>query len=420
MDNLRTVLFGGIIGGGLHVSFGGREPVVRDTPGPADLRDQIFSQVAKAEDATGTGIVTHDTGGLTKFGISQKAHPDVDIANLTQDGAAKILKSDYWDKINGDTLPAPIQHTAMDAAVNQGVENANKWLAESGGDPEKFNQLRADHYNALAKANPEKYGKYLDGWLKRLENVANEPILAEGSAPRIQSVDQMGANVDELPAETRSAALQTAATQFMHDDEVNVDTVINKSLEEHYGVKPDTDFDPTGADRDHDYPITAGSVADEHAREVSSIDAEAYSRADPRRMQGADTDMSKAIPQSGRGLVTAVDQDRIARVKSVVAEGTEKAPAKGGTDGPLTADAKASMTDAVKEAEAFHDNARGPYVKDEALTPVQNKAAQAEYEQPQTEFAKEMAEHDEAIAAHTDFANSVEAAVRCAASMGVE
>lgn len=420
-DNLRTILFGSVIGGGLHVGFGGKAPVVRDTPGLPDLRNQIFTQVARAEDATGTGVITRDTGGLTKFGISQKAHPDVDVANLTQEKAAAILKSDYWDKIGGDALPANVQHTAMDAAVNQGVDKANLWLKESGGDPEKFNQLRADDYNRLAKENPAKYGQYLKGWLNRLENVANEPILAQDSAPRVISTDTMGANVDQLPAETRETALQTAVVQLASDDHVNVEPVINKSLEEIYGVKPNSDFDPTGADEQHTFTTTPGAIVTQHDAEVASLEAEAFAKADPRRFQGGDTDLGKSVPQPGRALVTQRDLDRIQGVRAALAVNKETIAAEGAVkEGPLTAEAKSTMNDAVKEAEAFHENTRGPYVPDEKLTPAQNKAAQAEWEEPQTAFENEMAGHDEAIAAHKEFADSIEAAVRCAASMGVE
>lgn len=491
MDNLRTVLFGSILGGGLHVGFGGKTPAVKETPGVEEARDQIITQVAKAEDTTGTGVVTNDTGGLTKFGISQKAHPDIDIANLTPDKAAAIFKSEYWDKINGDALPANVQHTAMDAAVNQGVDNANKWLKESDGDPEKFNQLRADDYNRLAKEDPAKYGKYLNGWLKRLENVANEPVLAQGSAPRIASTDTMGANVDQLPADTRNAALETAVNQFKVDDDVNVEQVINKSLEEHYGVKPDTDFDPTGGIADRDFRTTPGAIASDHAAEVSSLEAEAYSRADPRRLQGADTDMTKAIPQPGRGLVNSGDLDRIEAVKSSVAE-NKPIIAANAAESPIVAEAKSSMQDAVKEAEALRENIGGAPRKigpkeigfekndkgfmegdlkaaGETLRQHADAALRAGYkvtlhtegkeipivgegmkdangnkwgaisllqsmkdgkpdlsahlaiENPEAdEFAKEMADHDEAIAAHNEFAKGVEAAVRCASSMGVE
>ena len=38
-----------------------------------------------------------DYGGLTKYGVSQKDNPGVDIADLTLDDAAKRLKINYWD-----------------------------------------------------------------------------------------------------------------------------------------------------------------------------------------------------------------------------------------------------------------------------------------------------------------------------------
>ena len=39
-----------------------------------------------------------DPGGETNYGISKRAYPDVDIKNLTEDGAKDIYKRDYWDK----------------------------------------------------------------------------------------------------------------------------------------------------------------------------------------------------------------------------------------------------------------------------------------------------------------------------------
>ena len=44
------------------------------------------------------GIVDNpdDPGGLTKWGISQRSHPDVDITNLTEEGAKAIYKENYW------------------------------------------------------------------------------------------------------------------------------------------------------------------------------------------------------------------------------------------------------------------------------------------------------------------------------------
>ena len=39
-----------------------------------------------------------DLGGETNFGIAKRFYPDVDIKNLTEDGAKEIYKRDYWDK----------------------------------------------------------------------------------------------------------------------------------------------------------------------------------------------------------------------------------------------------------------------------------------------------------------------------------
>ena len=39
-----------------------------------------------------------DHGGKTKYGISQKQYPDLDIDNLTEDQAMAILEEDYWQK----------------------------------------------------------------------------------------------------------------------------------------------------------------------------------------------------------------------------------------------------------------------------------------------------------------------------------
>jgi lysozyme family protein len=38
-----------------------------------------------------------DSGGETKYGISKRSYPHVDIANLSQMEAAVIMKRDFWD-----------------------------------------------------------------------------------------------------------------------------------------------------------------------------------------------------------------------------------------------------------------------------------------------------------------------------------
>ena len=61
-----------------------------------------------------------DPGGLTKYGISHRSHPNVDIRNLTIEQAKDIYHRDYWDRCNCGNLPAALGILLFDAAVNQG------------------------------------------------------------------------------------------------------------------------------------------------------------------------------------------------------------------------------------------------------------------------------------------------------------
>jgi lysozyme family protein len=47
-----------------------------------------------------------DPGGETKFGISKRAYPNLDIRNLTIGHASEIYLSDYWRQPNLHTLSA--------------------------------------------------------------------------------------------------------------------------------------------------------------------------------------------------------------------------------------------------------------------------------------------------------------------------
>ena len=72
-----------------------------------------------------------DPGGLTKFGISQRAYPDVNIRDLTLDGAKTLYRKDYWNRCSCDKLPPGIAFVAFDCAVNQGVAASIRMLQRS-------------------------------------------------------------------------------------------------------------------------------------------------------------------------------------------------------------------------------------------------------------------------------------------------
>ena len=72
-----------------------------------------------------------DSGGLTKYGISQAAYPHEDIRALTMERAGEIYRRDYWDGLRLDQLPALISLAVFDAAVNCGRSAAGRQLQQA-------------------------------------------------------------------------------------------------------------------------------------------------------------------------------------------------------------------------------------------------------------------------------------------------
>ena len=131
----------------------------------------------------------HDPGGETKYGISKRAYPEVDIGALTKSCAKKIYKADYWDACRCSELPENLRLIVFDCAVNQGVAMATKFLQRCFGvnddglfGPltlaavcenfseriiEKYAMKRLEHYQR--NRNFIRYGR---GWTKRLLRIS--------------------------------------------------------------------------------------------------------------------------------------------------------------------------------------------------------------------------------------------------------
>ena len=151
--------------------------------------DEIIEGVLKHEG----GYVNDptDLGGETNFGITKRFYPDVDIKNLTEEGAKEIYKKDYWDKNKVDDLPDDLKHIYFDMCVNQGRGTAVRVLQRAingkGGDLkvdggfgpgtkgalakykpslERVRCYRLKHYYDLVNRKPEQE-RFLFGWFKR-------------------------------------------------------------------------------------------------------------------------------------------------------------------------------------------------------------------------------------------------------------
>lgn len=87
----------------------------------SDFFDIAFDLIIDLEGGSKITNDKDDLGGLTKWGISQKSFPHLDIKNLTKKEAKNIYKKYYWDKVRGDEISHAKALCLFDCAVNQGV-----------------------------------------------------------------------------------------------------------------------------------------------------------------------------------------------------------------------------------------------------------------------------------------------------------
>lgn len=148
-----------------------------------------------------------DPGGLTKFGISKRSYPKVDIRNLTETDAIAIYKRDFWDMVGGDLIKSyGAAFAIFDQAVNRGVSTSIKQAQKVLGitadgkmgattirslnsfNDKDFVKLFANEsrlaYQKIVAGNPSQQ-VFLKGWLNRvasLEKYVNNYTVASFGA----------------------------------------------------------------------------------------------------------------------------------------------------------------------------------------------------------------------------------------------
>jgi lysozyme family protein len=135
-----------------------------------------------------------DKGRITKFGISSRSYPDIDIANLTKEKAKNIYRKDFWDKYLYQSINnLEVATKFFDLAVNMGhywaciimqraLRASGKNVVEDGGfGPKTLDAINnVDSTDLLAALKSEAAGYYrtlaaidkqdnvfLKGWLNR-------------------------------------------------------------------------------------------------------------------------------------------------------------------------------------------------------------------------------------------------------------
>lgn len=91
-----------------------------------------------------------DPGGETKFGISKRSYPSLNIKDLTREMAKAIYLKDFWLPLGEDAHPA-IRYQAFDFAVNAGIQTALRKLQQAIGvaDDGHFGPISRATLNAM-------------------------------------------------------------------------------------------------------------------------------------------------------------------------------------------------------------------------------------------------------------------------------
>lgn len=120
----------------------------------------------------------------TKYGVSARFFPYLDIPNLSLQQAKDIAFANYYHQIDGDNLPPAIALQMFDTAYNQGVHEAKRILQTALGvevdgvigpqtlaaahaeDQEQFADLFAE-FRIEAYQRDDNFERYGNGWIAR-------------------------------------------------------------------------------------------------------------------------------------------------------------------------------------------------------------------------------------------------------------
>lgn len=131
---------------------------------------QAFTHLISSEG--GYSNDPRDPGGETKFGISKRSYPLLDIKNLTLQEAQEIYKKDFWEPL-GSMHPS-LRFLVFDFAVNSGMQTAVRKLQQAIGAADdghwgpistaKLNATSLDVALANYTATRLEYLTSLSGW----------------------------------------------------------------------------------------------------------------------------------------------------------------------------------------------------------------------------------------------------------------
>jgi lysozyme family protein len=105
-----------------------------------------------------------DPGGETKYGISKRSYPNIDIKNLTRADAEHIYYRDFYQAGEVDKVPESLQEIYLDMIVMSGIRRAIRILQQAVNHDSDGFKLKID--GELGSKTLEAL-QYLEDWRLR-------------------------------------------------------------------------------------------------------------------------------------------------------------------------------------------------------------------------------------------------------------
>ena len=157
-------------------------------------RDEFMKYVRVIIDYEG-GYTNHptDRGGETKYGITKKDYPNLDIANLTIPQAVEIYYADYWQKGRANMVASHLRFFYFDTCVNMGIGGAVRTMqraakvkvdailgpvtsaASKNLSLETYKNYRYARYKAIVDRDATQK-VFWEGWMNRLNKAYSQQL----------------------------------------------------------------------------------------------------------------------------------------------------------------------------------------------------------------------------------------------------
>lgn len=131
-----------------------------------------------------------DAGGETRWGISRRAFPDVDIKTLTREAAAAIYRREFWDQVQAERLPPGLRYVCFDTAVHAGQAQAVRWLQRAVDELQDGKLGPLTLLAALQSPVDRTRGRILGYRLEAMTGLSSWPAFSRGWARRIAALMQ--------------------------------------------------------------------------------------------------------------------------------------------------------------------------------------------------------------------------------------